>query len=147
MDYTKTYESWEKLDDCRIRIALDGDGGENLWGKQVGEGLVGINNMPLHKEYRYQDIVKRVSSAQELVHRRWVEELVFNYNPVEEVEENKALRARIWDAVEGCGGMMSFWVDGVGVVLAESADQLSVIVEVLEDLDIGFSLDISSEEE
>lgn len=145
MNYAEAYEKWDDLEDCRIRIDT-GDGGENMWGKKLENGLIALNNFPLHAEYRYQDVVGS-GEAPEVIHRRWKEEIVFNYDPVEDGDESKKLRERIWDMVEGQGGMMSFFVEGVATVLTETPEAMSAITKALEEMDIGFRTQASEDDE
>ena len=147
MNYQEIYEKWDELPDCRIRIALQGDDGENLWGKKLPLGLIGLNNAPLHKEYRWQDIVRRNGAKPEIVHRRWNHELVFDYEDKDDEHDSMNLREMIANEVSALGGDISFWCPGVGIALCETTEQLEAVTKALEAMDMGFAPQVPEEED
>lgn len=114
-DYTKL----EDLPDCRIQIAKDNDGGENLWGKTLSDGLVVLTNEPLHGEFRWHDVVRRQGTWPDLVYRRWKLKVQFSYTKEEVGTE---VRQAILDALKPIGHP-GFFSSGYGhVFLEDKAD-------------------------
>jgi hypothetical protein len=143
MDYAEIYkeENWKKFPDCKIRID-DGDVcGENMWGKELPGGLVGLNNNPLTPGYKWQDIVRPGTDMPELVHRRWMFDVWYNFVLVDGEEggdKDLAQRQLIMDTVIAAGGHPSFWVTGVGHSLCETSEVVAAVKEALLSLDMGF---------
>lgn len=127
MDYTSIYEEWDGLPDCRIRIALYDEGGERVWGKVLPDGTFGINNLPLHEEYRYQDIVVPSISLGDLVirdskalrHRRWKQKVVYGWNEPADEDTGKSIRQKILDLADEQGFYASFWSPGWGSIMLQ----------------------------
>jgi hypothetical protein len=119
-EYREIYEKWESLPDCRIRIDL-GDGGEGMWGKVLPNGLFGINNMPLHTEYQWQDIVStsELRDKDRLVHRRWNQKIYYKWPEVEDQEASRAQRQKIIDLLKETGYHPGFWSKGTAYFLVE----------------------------
>jgi len=145
VDYEEIYkeENWEEFPNCKIRID-EGEGGENMWGKELPDGLVGLNNNPLSPGYRWQDIVRPGSDKPELVHRRWMFDVWYKYSVVESEEggdEEMAQRKLIMDTAVAAGGHPSFWMTGVGHALCETLEQATAVTEALLSLDMGFQFD------
>ena len=104
MNYDEIYERWDEFEDCRVRIP-----GENLWAKKLPDGNYGLNNSPLHDEYRYQDIVSSThlppDQAESLiVYRRWKHLLPFEWDESEDEEVAAPRRKKMIEAFDGKQG-------------------------------------------
>ena len=114
--YDEIYKNWDSFPDCRIRVDIGGDGGENMWGKELPGGLYGINNDPLHLEYRWQDIVSRreIRDDKAVVHRRWKTKTHFTFDDPKDKEQSKALREKMLAAFKATARTaLGFWAPGV----------------------------------
>jgi len=125
MDYQEIYEHWSDLPDCHIHF-----GGECMWGKQLPDGTIGLNNNPLQNEYRWQDIVRDVKPWPEILHRRW---------PVQVGFTNKKKRKQ--DIREAChfinGATLSHWDNTSGWVLCKNHDVAIRVTAALTPLTTG----------
>jgi hypothetical protein len=141
MDYTKVYEDWDSLPDCRMYIP-----GESLWGKVLPDGNYGVNNVPLSGAYRWQDIVLTKQLSEEdseklIVNRRWKSQVWFRYTVPEGAtkEELREVRGKIYEAFLPLGHP-GFYFDGVGYILIErevSDEEIyPVIDKILADLGV-----------
>ena len=159
----EVYEKWDDLPTGRRAMLFDEDeSGESVWTKDVGDGLLGINNNPLSPFFRWQDIVRYPEGANrgwesrenpELIHRRWNSQVFFTFDEPslkKESEEAEAIRRRIYDAIRAVGGRGSFWLPRMGSALFETEDEEEarrVLAGVLEPLDVGFELYEEEEED
>lgn len=123
MNYEEIFAKWDALPDCRIRIDL-GDGGENLWGKVLPDGTFGINNMPLHQEYQWQDIVltQQISSDGETIFRRWGRKVYFTWDEPSDAEAASAARKSLIRVAVEAGHHPGFWNTGVAYILFTAGD-------------------------
>lgn len=118
--WDEIYKNWESYPNCKVRI--EGSIPEGMWGKELPNGLIGINNNPLANEWLWQDIVRtrrledtEESVKEQLVHRRWQLQIFYGYVAAEGSEE-KPQRRRILDLLEPLGHP-GFWSSGVGTLL------------------------------
>lgn len=131
MNYEQdVYASWDNLPQCRIHIDL-GDGGEGCWGRELPDGTYALDNYPLHGEYRWQDVVssRELRSPDQLVHRRWNTRIHFKFDQPkfdqpkenENQDEARAIRKKIFEALESDDSDPGFWCPGVGYVSFKEA--------------------------
>lgn len=119
-NWVEIYEKWEDLPDDRLLIDPTNDGGENVWCKRLPDSTLGLNNQPLHPEYRWQDIVTD-SRAPKVLHRRWNAQVWFKYPGVDDEAVDLPLRGVLASALAPVGHV-SFWWVGSGYCLVEDAD-------------------------
>lgn len=146
MDYEEIYKNWDNLPQGRILVDA-GDGGENLWARELPDGTVGIDNNPLTPDYRYQDIIQPGSDRPDLVHRRWHHDLWFQYDANEDDEEDLKIRKHIVASIRLFGGDPNFWTKGVGHSLCQTLEDVSSVKDALENLDLGIVFNDSASPE
>lgn len=118
-DYTDDiYKGFADLPSCRIRIDM-GDGGENLWGKELPDGNYALDNDPVHGEWRWQDIVgsRSLSDEGQLLYRRWKGRVYYTYD----VAGDDASKQALWRALSELGKPALSYM-GMGMVLLKEED-------------------------
>lgn len=148
LNYEHVYANWDSYKDCRVRIP-----GERLWGKELPNGLYGISNVPLHEQYRFQDIVRAthlpVEAADRLIlHRRW--KLVIDYKWAEPEDEAVAIveRQKILDVL-GPLGFPGFYMPGYAYLFLEGgteAEAHKMITTALAGLGVTPNFKVDEEE-
>jgi hypothetical protein len=135
MDYAKIYEEWETLPDCKLHMP-----GEGLWGKVLPNGYYGVNNMPLHHSYRWQDIVRLRELPDEddadkvIVHRRWKTQTYYRFTEPAEKDQAMEMRQKLYDALKAIGHPGFVW-PGLGyVLLEEEMSDMSAFEKIIEAL-------------
>lgn len=116
-DYREIYAQWDELPQCRIHLDL-GDGGENCWGRELPDGTYALDNYPLYRAYRWQDVVrtKEIRTPDELIHRRWNTRIYFRFDQPEDADEASR---KIFEALDASDADPGFWCRGVGYVSFE----------------------------
>jgi hypothetical protein len=110
------YELWDELPQTKINIALHGDVGESLWGRKLPNGWIGLDNEPLHKQYRWKDIVQPQGTAPIIMNRYWGGKINFLYEPLKNEKEDQERRKEITDSGSQAGHV-SFFAPGIGYIL------------------------------
>ena len=154
IDYEKEVyppEIWDALPDCKVYLIPGGDDGigESPWGKMLPDGRVGLNNHPFGSRYRWQDIVKvephngwrnAARGVEDIVHRRWVEDLWFHHSSLTH-EEHGDLRRKLWEAFQELGMDLSFWNDTTAHVMAKVEYDKAVLLLEKTLTDLGFTFE------
>jgi|SaaInlStandDraft_5_1057022.scaffolds.fasta_scaffold00604_19 hypothetical protein len=114
LDINKIYEGWWDLQDTRTGLIP----GETMWAKEISPGVIGLNNNPIHEDYRWQDILV----GRTVVHRRWNTRIAFGYAVPKDSKDETARRELIWEKANENGWSCDFWSPGEGHISFESAD-------------------------
>jgi len=111
-DYASFYANWETYPEDKILLP-----GERLWAKKLPGGLIGLNNDPLHEDYRLHDILR----GREVVHRRWNLQVWYHYQVADNEEADLEIRKNLHEALKDLGMPGFFWA-GNAYVFTESED-------------------------
>lgn len=90
--------------------------GENLWVRQLPGGLLGLDNWPVDREYRWQDIY---TAAGKRVWRRWNTSIGFIYATT---DDDEGTRKRIFDTLHADDVAVRFFWRGLGFAEFTSTD-------------------------
>jgi hypothetical protein len=114
IDPAEVYKNWDSLPNTRTGLVP----GEGMWAKQIAPGVIGLNNSPIHADYRWQDILV----GRHVAHRRWKTQLFYRYEPMETEEEDIERRKLLLEKLKKDGRSLGFMFKGLGYVSFESDD-------------------------
>lgn len=124
------YENWTKHTSIKITIQSSTGERERLWAVVIGSGyadgsqVVGIDNVPLMPDYRWQDIVQlhKNNDRPNLIYRKWNALIYFHFESAPTQEEDLQRRNTIFEALKGIGHPGFLW-EGLGYILMEQEQE------------------------
>ncbi len=82
--------------------------------KDLGKGLVGLDEDPLAVQYHYQDIVDPLTG--EVKYRRWHSKVICSYLPGSSIDEEKAIRQQLAQEIYNDSPTASVWFNTSGLL-------------------------------
>jgi hypothetical protein len=126
------YARWGEFSQTKIRLP-----GERLWARELPDGLVAIDNRPLHPDFRWQDILlpgeygDKPATKEDILYRRWKTLVFLGYKvPMRGIDMNvvdynleQIARRRIYGVLKDIGQLYFLMAGVAGLHLEEELDE------------------------